>query len=118
MNTNEHYSWVQYISLDRGALTPSPCEQHMHTDINSHADETVMESYANRKNSNHDKMAGLTRGSVLGILLDGGWKHTLTLEGSHPLKYLVPAGQSLESLELSRQACNKANEQTYPSPYW
>ena len=25
-NTNEHYSWVQYICLDRRVLTPSPCE--------------------------------------------------------------------------------------------
>ena len=25
-NTTEHYSWVQYISLDREALTPPPCE--------------------------------------------------------------------------------------------
>ena len=25
-NTNEHYWWVQYISRDRGVLTPSPCE--------------------------------------------------------------------------------------------
>ena len=26
MNTNEHYSWVQYICLDRRVLTPSSCE--------------------------------------------------------------------------------------------
>ena len=25
-NTTEHYSWVQYISLDREVLTPPPCE--------------------------------------------------------------------------------------------
>ena len=25
-NTTEHNSWVQYISLDREVLTPSPCE--------------------------------------------------------------------------------------------
>ena len=23
---NKHYMWVQYISLDREVLTPSPCE--------------------------------------------------------------------------------------------
>ena len=40
-------AWVQYINLDREALTPPPCEYHMDTDINSHADETVMESYGN-----------------------------------------------------------------------
>ena len=40
-------AWVQYINLDREVLTPSPCEKHMDTDINSHADEAVMESYAN-----------------------------------------------------------------------
>ena len=46
----EHYirlHVVQYIILDREVLTPSPCELHMDTDINSHADETVMESYPN-----------------------------------------------------------------------
>ena len=37
---------VQYISLDKGVLTPSPCEEHMDTGINSHAGETVVESYA------------------------------------------------------------------------
>ena len=88
----------------------------MDTNINSHADELVMESYANRKNATLLKMAGLTRGNVLGICLDGEWKHTLRLEGSYPREYLVPAGQSVEGLEMSRQTCNKANEETYPSP--
>ena len=40
-------AWVQYLHLDREVLNPSPCEQHMDTDINSHAYETVMESYPN-----------------------------------------------------------------------
>ena len=34
-------------NLDREVLNPSPCEQHMDTDLNSHASETIMESYPN-----------------------------------------------------------------------
>ena len=40
-------------------------------------------------------------------------KDRVTLEGRHALGYLVPAGQSLE---ISRRACNKANQETYPNP--
>ena len=40
-------AWVQYIHQDKEVLNPSPCEQHMDTDINSHAYETVMESDPN-----------------------------------------------------------------------
>ena len=50
-------------------------------------------------------------------LLDGEVEtHTerMTLEGRHVQGYFVPAGP--KSLEMSRQACNKANEETYPSP--
>ena len=54
-------------------------------------------------------MAGLTRGIVVGICLDEEWKHTMRLEGS--TWYLQD-----ESLEIFRQTCNKANEETYPSP--
>ena len=46
-STSKHTTWVQYIILDREVLTPSPCEQRIDTDVNSHAYETVMESYAN-----------------------------------------------------------------------
>ena len=38
----------------------------------------------------------------------------MTLEGRRAQGYFVPAGR--KSLEMSRQACNKANEETYPSP--
>ena len=34
-------------NLDRGVLNPPPCELRIDTDVNSHADETVMEPYAN-----------------------------------------------------------------------
>ena len=40
----------------------------------------------------------------------------MTLEGRHAQGYFVPAGLRDESLEISRQACNKANEETCPSP--
>ena len=46
-NTLQDKSWVQYIGLDREVLTPSPFEYRIDTDVNSHADETVMESYLN-----------------------------------------------------------------------
>ena len=46
-NTTKHYSWVQYIILDREVLTPSPYEERIDADVNSHADETVVESYVN-----------------------------------------------------------------------
>ena len=45
--SDQNNTWVQYIILDREVLTPSPCEYHIDTDVNSHADETVMESYLN-----------------------------------------------------------------------
>ena len=43
-------------------------------------------------------------------------RHTdgMTLEGRHAQGYFVSAGR--KSLEMSRQACNKANEETHPSP--
>ena len=46
----------------------------------------------------------------------GKWKHTdrMTLKGRHAQGYFVSARQ--KSLEMSRQTCNKANEETYPSP--
>ena len=37
-------------NLNREVINPSPCELHMDTDIHSHADETVMELYANNHN--------------------------------------------------------------------
>ena len=40
-------SWVQYINLDREVLNPSPCEQHMDTDVNSLTYETVREVQPN-----------------------------------------------------------------------
>ena len=45
--TVHDYSWVQCMRLDREVLTPSLCQQRIDTDVNSHADETVMESYVN-----------------------------------------------------------------------
>ena len=46
----------------------------------------------------------------------GKERHTdiMTLEGRHAQGYSVPAGR--KSLEMSRQACNKANQETYSSP--
>ena len=41
---NKTKTWAQYIRLDREVLTPSPCELRIDTDVNSHVDETVMES--------------------------------------------------------------------------
>ena len=43
-------------------------------------------------------------------------RHTdiMTLEGRQAQGYFVPARR--KSLEMSRQVCNKANEETYPSP--
>ena len=56
--------------------------------------------------------------SVGGVgLLDGEMEtHTdrMAFEGRHAQGYFVPAGR--KSLEMSRQACNKANEEIYPSP--
>ena len=36
------------------------------------------------------------------------------IRARHAQGYFVPAGR--KSLEMSRQACNEANEETYPSP--
>ena len=66
-------------------------------------------------------MAGLTRGSVLGWLWQvfvwmGKWRDTqteVTLEGRQPKGVLYLRD---ESLETSRRACNKANEETYTNP--
>ena len=47
-STRQYTTWVQYVILVREVLTLSPCEYRIDTDVNSHADKTVMESYANR----------------------------------------------------------------------
>ena len=52
-----------------------------------------------------------------GGLLDGEMEthiDRMTLEGRRAQGYFVPAGRN--TLEMSRQACNKANDETYPSP--
>ena len=46
--TNTKRGYSKYISLDKEVLTPSPCKQRIDTDVNSHVDETVMESQLNK----------------------------------------------------------------------
>ena len=49
--TGDIFVQYKYNNLNREVLNPSPCEQHTDTDVNSHAYETVMESYSITVNS-------------------------------------------------------------------